>query len=94
MEKSSENTSDEWADQIYWQVHYLLWLTLWVGVTVEKSLENGLNEADSWVDGTAGDSRSDLNGGVESKADGESVNWHVELASVVLHDLENEGITP
>ena len=59
-------------------------------MAVEESLENRLDEANGWVDGTTRNARGDLNSGVESKTNGESVHWHV-LGSVVLHDLEDKG---
>jgi len=90
LEESGYHASNHWTNQVNGQVHHCLWLRIWVGMTVEESLEDGLDEADGGVDAATGNTRGDLDGGVQGESNCDSIYWHV-FGSIMLHDLENEG---
>jgi hypothetical protein len=90
LEATSEYTTHERTEQVHWEVDESSSWGIWIGMTVHNFLVEWLGKTDSWVNGTTGNSRSDLDSGVESNTNAHGVDWHV-FGSVVLNDLENES---
>lgn len=90
LEHASEDTAQESGTNVGSLVEKRCLWGCWVDPSIHDSLENWLNDADGWVDATAGDTTSDLEAGVESEANSSSVEWHIS-GSVMLHDLDHEG---